>query len=142
MTWTHRTFDVTHSRDGWTLRVSDERWVATIAERATEGVLAALGHPCCGRGPLARLTLRYRTLHRLGLPVDPEVIRCGELDDDALDLFWHRVLNLPNRFYLGERLVASLPLTEEQAETLAPEFVARWRIPDEDELDEGGVAAP
>ena len=141
MSWTHRTHRVTHGRDGWSLAVSDERWVATIAEEVTEKVLAALGHPCCGRGPLARLTITYRTLHRLGWPVDSEIVRCGELGDNALDYFWHKVLNLPNRLYLGERQVLRIPLTEEQAEELDPDFVARWRIPEEPELNDGPISA-
>lgn len=104
MDWRHRTFNVAHGKDGWLLRVDDEPWAYTVAAAATEGVLAALGHPCCGEGPLGR--------------------------PGVLDLFWFRVLNLPNRLSRWNRHVASIPLTEEQAETLGPEWVAERRSGD------------
>jgi hypothetical protein len=132
MTWTHRTHHLTHSRDGWSLAVSDERVVGTLAEKAMEGVLAALGHPCCGKGPLAHLSVSYRTLRSLGLPVDAETVRCNELDEDALDLLWHKVLNLPNRLLVPHRPLLSLPLTKEQARVINPEFVDRFECLDDE----------
>ena len=111
MNWRHRTYSVAHSRDGWLLQVDDEPWAMTIAERAVGAVLGALGHPCCGKGPLK-----------------------GPLtDSDAGQLFWFQIMNLPNKLYRWNRHVAEIPLTEEQAETLAPEWVAEYRSRDENE---------
>lgn len=99
--WHHRTFNVAHSKDGWVLRVDDEPWAMTIAERVVHGGLAALGHPCCGEGPLGKT--------------------------ERLELFWYEVLNLPNKLYRWNRHVGRLPLTEEQAELLEPEHVRERR---------------
>ena len=101
MTWTHRTFTVVHGRDGFSLRVADEWWLALAVEWASETTLAALGHPCCGRGPLGRIP--------------------------ALGLVWHRVLTLRASLPHRDRTVADLPLTEEQAAQIAPWAVDAMR---------------
>lgn len=101
MTWTHRTFTVSHGRDGFFLRVTDEWWLATAAEWIAETALAALGHPCCGRGPLGRIP--------------------------TLGLVWHRVLNLRACMPHRDRAVIGLPLSEKQAARIAPAFVEEMR---------------
>lgn len=78
----------------------------TAAEWVVSGALTALGHPCCGQGPLRKL---------------------------GSQLFWHRVLNLPAKFYRWNRHVIQIPLTREQAEALAPEWVVEresWDVED------------
>lgn len=93
-----RKWSVTHGRDGFMLWVRDE-WVPyLVAEKVNHAVLAALGHPCCGRG-------------------------LGRISGDWIDLFWYRWLNLPHRLYRFGKPVIEIPLTVEQAFTLAP----HWR---------------
>lgn len=101
-----RGWEVAHGRDGFVLHVRDE-WVPyLVADKVVHGLLVALGHPCCDRGPLGWLSR--------SLP--------GKADDLA-SLFWYRVLNLPNRLARFSRPVADLPLTFAEALTLAP----HWR---------------
>lgn len=122
----HRSYHVVRGQDGYSLNVIDESWTGVIAETVNENMLAALGHPCCGKGPLSRLTLRYGTLRKLGIwwgRPEPEEDWEEDLDENALDLFWFRVLNLPNRLRNRLDVVARIPLTEEQARALHPESV-------------------
>jgi hypothetical protein len=130
--WTHRTHRVSHSKDGWALRVYDEAVLGTVAEVVAERALALLGHPCCGRGPLAKLQISFRQLRRFGVPTPGDVEAYGERDENALDYFWYRVLNLPNRFHRSTELLR-LPMTEEQARTLAPDFVDFYGPEDDEE---------
>ena len=106
MTWTHRTFTVSYRRDGFFLCVADDWWLATVVSWTVENVLAALGHPCCGRGPLGRI------------PV--------------LGLFWHRVLNLPVHLPHRSRTVVDLPLSDAQADLIKPGIVERMRDLDDE----------
>ena len=94
-----RHWGVSHGRDGFALMVRDEWLPALIAEQITHGLLVALGHPCCDRGPIGR--------------------RSG----DRLALFWYRVLNLPSSLFRFSRHVIDIPLTPEQAFTISP----HWR---------------
>lgn len=98
MTWTHRReYSVTHGRDGHALLVHD-RWLPGVAaEAVVNAVLAALGHPCCGRGPLGRPA--------------------------TLDLFWWRIMQWPCSFAHRDRRVVTVPLTVNQAATLRPDLV-------------------
>ena len=41
-----------------------------------------------------------------------------------MDVFWHRVLNLPNQLPRWERPVISIPITDSQAAVISPDFVA------------------
>lgn len=108
--WYHRAFDVGHGRDGFVIRVADRWWPAIVAERAVETILAALGHPCCGRGPLGRVM--------------------------ALQLPFHRFLNLPNKLYWSERLVATIPISDEQAVVIAPWAAEHLAGNDDEEADD------
>ena len=88
----HRVYWVTHGRDGATLRVVDRRLVRHLVEGAVEGVMAAVGHPCCGRG-LGRLDVISWAAHSL---------LCGALNWAAR----------------GERVVARIRLSDEEARAL------------------------
>lgn len=90
-----REYNVVHGRDGHQLVIRDCWWPGVLAEKATEAVLAALGHPCCGRG-IGRIP---RT-----------------------EVFWFSVLNWPCRFAARDNEVLSLPLTPEQAAALRPDL--------------------
>jgi hypothetical protein len=89
----HRVYLVTHGRDGATLRVVDRRLVRHLVEGAVEGVMAAVGHPCCGRG-LGRLGVAYWPAHALLVGVMQWATR-------------------------GERIVARIRLSDEEAQTLS-----------------------
>jgi hypothetical protein len=129
----HRAFHVVHGEGGWELSIRDEPWAGLAMERVVEGLLAALGHPCCDRGPLSRLSVSYRTLRRLHIPFGSDgVLEDDELDDNAFSLLWFRVLNVPNRFSRRGHRVLGLPLTREQARVLAPRFVEDREARDEE----------
>lgn len=96
---------VGHSLAGWHLTVWDRYVPALLAEAVVNGVLACLGHPCCGRGigrwePFSGLAFRF--------------------------------LNLPNRLAHRDRELLSLPLTAEQAAAIEPEWVASYLDDHED----------
>ena len=95
-----RRYDVTHGRTGFKMSVFD-RWLPGVAtEAAVNAVLAALGHPCCGRG-LGRIP--------------------------GVDVAAFTVLNWPNRLMRRDKRVLELPLTEAQALTLEPSWAEnRW----------------
>jgi hypothetical protein len=129
----HREFHVVHGRGGWQLSIRDEPWAGLVMEPVIEGLLAALGHPCCDRGALSRLRVSYRTLRRLHIPFGADVeLEDDELDDNALSLLWFRVLSLPNRFSRRSHQVLGLPLTREQAHVLAPRLVEDREARDEE----------
>ena len=96
-----RRVHVTHSRWGYTLRVTETpRWAVAFAWAWETVLMGLLGHPCCGRGVWGRLPepLSYRicTLAYSGLNAT------GRVD-------WKR-----------EQLLLELAVTEEQAAVLLP----------------------
>ncbi len=96
----HRTANVAHSRDGWSLHVTDTPWWAAAVRATGEEALEVLGHPCCGRG--------------LG--------RVGPVCDLAF-----RFVQIVNRFEADrQRIVLGIEVSADQALQLAPEFVDAW----------------
>jgi hypothetical protein len=97
-------------REGFHLTVVDRWLVAEAAERANEAMLAALGHPCCGRGPFGR---------------------------EVLGLFWWKILQWPNFLSRYDHRVIEIPLTTEQALIIQPSWNdgTWWRKEDDVESD-------
>lgn len=104
-----RQWSVTHGRDGFGLWVRDEWIPYLVVKKVNHAILVALGHPCCGRGPL------------------------GRIPGDRAQLFWFKWLNLPNGLGRFSKKVIEIPLTVEQAFTLSP----HWR--DEEWITIDGV---
>ncbi len=102
--WMYRRhYHVMHGRDGFTLMARD-RWLPGIAaETGANAFLAALGHPCCGRG-LGRIP--------------------------GVDYLAFRVLNAPNRLLRRDKRVMEIPLTVEQALTLQPSWAESYFLID------------
>jgi len=100
-----RRWSVVHGRDGFALYVRDCWLPGILAEHVTGAFLAALGHPCCGRG-------------------------IGRIPSDHFDIMWFTVLNWPCRFAVRDRMVIDLPLTVEQALTLAPSWAGDFMMVD------------
>lgn len=97
-----------HSRDGFHLSVMD-RWLpAVVAEGVVNTLLAALGHPRCGRG-IGRIP--------------------------GVDYVAYLLLDAPNRLCQRDREVLKLPVTEGQALTIEPSWAEStwWR---DDEAEE------
>lgn len=91
-----REYSVCGGNDGFVLDVRD-RWLPGLAaEHLVTGVLAALGHPCCGRG-LGRIE-KVRELSCL-------------------------LLVAPNQLFHRDRHLVHLSLTTEEAFALEPTFV-------------------
>lgn len=110
---THRReYSVTHGRDGHSLEVRD-RWLpGVLTEVAANALLAVLGHPCCGRGPLGWIPF--------------------------LDVVWWRIMQWPCDLAHRDQRVLSLTLTVEQAATLRPDLVGDPVMFPEDGTDEFG----
>lgn len=90
-----RHWDTCHGRDGFAL-VGWDMWLPfLVAEKAVETFLAAIGHPCCGRG-LGRIP--------------------------GVDMLFWEVLNLPSGWWRHNRRVIELLLTAEQAFTIQPSW--------------------
>ncbi len=95
-----RTATVAHSRDGFTLHVTDTPWWAATVRATAEEALEVLGHPCCGRG--------------LG--------RSDPVRDVAFTF-----MQVVDRFEADrQRIVLDIEVTADQAHQLAPEFVDAW----------------
>jgi hypothetical protein len=96
-----RRVHVTHSRWGYALRVTDTpRWAVAVAWAYETVLMGLLGHPCCGRGIWGRL---------------PEPLA------DRLCALAHQGLTATGRVdWNRERVVAELPLSEEQGAVLRP----------------------
>lgn len=90
-----REYSTGHSYCGFTLHVRD-RWLpGWLAEHAVEAFQAALGHPCCGKGPLQYI---------------PGI-------DIALIRIESAVLNWGHR---RDQQIVDVPLTAEQALAIQP----------------------
>ena len=130
----HRTYSVYHGKDGWGLRVEDEDWRFVAAERGSNALLGALGHPCCGKGPLGKVSLSFRALRKVGISFgSADLEDDSELDDDALELLFYRVLNFPNRYYRLNKRVADIELTRPEAHALRPDWVEERESWDDEE---------
>jgi hypothetical protein len=110
----HRVWWLGSDREGFVLRVVDRRVFRHAVEVGVEWVLVALGHPCCGRG-----------VGRLGLVYVPS------------NALLYGVLGWASR---GDRVVAHIRLTEDQARALDPGFVRRWLDDDLDDAQASGEA--
>ena len=102
-----RDWSLTYGKDGFQLNAWDVAWRYWLADKAVDGLMNLLGHPCCGKGLLGRVPFT--------------------------DLMWFKLINLPCKLWRLNREVIRFPVTDEQARVINPEFVKRLEDEDEDE---------
>ena len=107
MALTHREHLVARTRDRYVLTVTDRPVLRYLAEVVIEHGMAALGHPCCGRGA-GRLPFVHAPANAL----------------------LYGVLTWASR---RDRCIEDIPLTEGQARALNPGFIEWWTSEDDED---------